>query len=256
MFHLIFRICLLCIPFSMISAEENFLLVNSKTDEIIMEKGPDINKRISPCSTFKIALSLMGFDAGIKKNETFPILDNSFDQSWKESCTPQSWMNHSTVWYSRMIAFWIGPKKMQEYVTDMQYGNEDLSGGLNQPFLGKLAWINSSLKISPKEQVDFITRMLFGVVPVSMHSIEMTKAILFKEELMNGWKLYGKTGWSGLNITKDGKPHEHAWFVGWVENENAFYPFAYLVCEEHAIDLEMRIPRVKELILESGILLR
>src|SRR5271163_1677192 len=38
----------------------------------ILECRGDIEKRVSPCSTFKIALSLMGYDSGILINEFLP----------------------------------------------------------------------------------------------------------------------------------------------------------------------------------------
>jgi len=55
------------------SAEENFLLIDGFTDEVVLELGPHINERISPCSTFKMTLSLMGYDTGILKDENTPI---------------------------------------------------------------------------------------------------------------------------------------------------------------------------------------
>lgn len=89
---------------------------------------------------------------------------------------------------------------------------------------------------------------------VSPHAIEMTKAILFKEELPGGWKLFGKTGWSGSDITKDGKTLEHSWFVGWIEKDDSFYPFAYLI-RDKKINLDQRIPRVKQLLVESNVMI-
>jgi len=54
-------------------AEENFLLINGITDEIVLELGPSINEQISPCSSFKITLSVIGYDAGILKDENTPV---------------------------------------------------------------------------------------------------------------------------------------------------------------------------------------
>jgi len=39
----------------------------------LIELGPHTNKRYSPCSKFKITLSLIGYDAGILKDEHHPI---------------------------------------------------------------------------------------------------------------------------------------------------------------------------------------
>lgn len=250
---------LLIIPcMQVFSREENFLLINGVTNDIMVELGPSLNKRMSPCSTFKITLSLMGYDADILKDEKTPIWDfqDGYDDwivSWRAPQSPQSWMTYSCVWYSKILALQLGMEKIQNYLTSMEYGNKDISGGLGKPGPTTVAWINSSLKISPKEQVSFIQKMIQGNLLISTNSIQMTKAILFKEELPEGWKLFGKTGWSGSDITEDGKTLEHSWFVGWIEKDYNFYPFAYLICEKK-INLDQRVPRVKELLLESGII--
>jgi beta-lactamase class D len=240
------------------STEENFLLINGETDEIVAELGPHINERISPCSTFKITLSVMGYDAGVLVDENTPVWDfqDGYDdwlESWKAPQTPQSWMKYSCVWYSKVLSLQLGLETMQSYVDSMKYGNMDLSGGLAEPGPGNVAWINSSLMISPKEQVDFIQNMVQGKLSVSGQAIEMTKVILFKEELTEGWKLFGKTGWSGSDIAKDGKTLEHSWFVGWIEKDHRFFPFAYLI-RDKKINLDQRIPRVKQLLIESHVM--
>jgi len=90
-------------------------------------------------------------------------------------------------------------------------------------------------------------------LPLSRHALQMTKIICFKEELFGGWKLFGKTGWSGSDIAKEGKTLEHAWFVGWIEKDHNFFPFAYLI-REQKINLDQRIPRVKQLLAESNVM--
>lgn len=240
------------------SNEENFLLVNGETDEIMLELGPHINERISPCSSFKITLSLMGYDAGVLVDENTPVWDfqDGYDdwlESWRAPLSPLSWMRYSCVWYSKVLSLQLGLDKIQSYLDSMEYGNKDMSGGLAEPGPGNVAWINSSLKISPKEQVNFIQDMVQGKLPISNHAFEMTKVILFKEELAEGWKLFGKTGWSGSDIAKDGKTLEHSWFVGWIEKGHRFFPFAYLI-RDKKINLDQRIPRVKQLLMESRVM--
>lgn len=242
------------------STEENFLLIDGITDETVFEVGPHINKQISPCSTFKITLSLMGYDAGILIDENHPTCDfqSGYDDwlvAWRSPQTPQSWMKSSCVWYSKLLALELGLEKIHGYLDSFEYGNQDMSGGLARPGPIDPAWINSSLKISPKEQVDFIQKMITGKLSISSHAFKMTKVILFKEELADGWKLFGKTGWSGSDIAKDGKILEHSWFVGWIEKDSYFFPFAYLI-RSQKINLDQRIPRVKQLLVESGIMKR
>lgn len=241
------------------SKEENFLLVNGTTDEVIMALGPHINKQISPCSTFKIPLSLMGYDAAILKDEVDPIWEfqEGYDDwlpFWRAPQSPLSWMKYSCVWYSKILSLELGLQKIQNYLVAIEYGNQDASGGLAAPGPLDPFWINSSLEISPKEQVDFLQKILRNQLPFSPKAMQMTKVLIFKEELPGGWKLFGKTGWSGSDVAKDGKTLEHGWFIGWIEKEDHFYPFAYLI-REKKINLDHRIPRVKELLVGSKIMI-
>lgn len=226
--------------FTVLSAEENFLLVNGSTGEMIMEMGSSPDERMSPSSTFKIALSLMGFEEGILVDESTPLWPfkegyTTFLESWRAPQTPRSWMRTSCVWYSQVLASHLGLENTQKYVDAFEYGNRDLSGEFLKP-----VWINSTLKISAREQVDFLRKMNLEMLPISKETFAHTKALLFLEELPHGWKLYGKTGTSLGEF-------EIGWFVGWVEKDDAFLPFAYNI-REKKIDVTKRIPRVKELL--------
>lgn len=106
-------------------AEENFLLISGVEGETVFELGPSINERMSPCSTFKITLSLMGYDAGILKDEKTPIWDfqDGYDDSlasWKAPQSPQSWMKYSCIWYSKILALQLGMEKIQSYLGSME----------------------------------------------------------------------------------------------------------------------------------------
>lgn len=232
------------------SAEENFVLINATTDETVLELGPHIHERFTPCSTFKIALSLMGFESGILEDIETPSWDFQegyldYIDSWKASQNPFSWMKTSCVWYSQLLAVKLGMQNIQNYLELLEYGNQDMSGGLMTPKGG--AWISSSLKISTREQVDLIQKMLLGKLPISSSAIELTKSLLFIKELPGGWKLFGKTGYGNRYI-------EIGWFIGWVEKEDQIFVFAYNICDEHGrkIITSQRIPRVKQLLIETG----
>lgn len=246
------RLIITCLLFILpsinaVSHEENFLFINGVTDAVIYELGAHINERMTPCSTFKIALCVMGFDSGILQDEetpTWPFYEGYDDdlESWRAPQTPLSWIKNSCLWYSKTLAMQLGMEKIQLYLKSWDYGNQDMSGGFSTP-----AWIKSSLKISPKEQVSFIQKLILGELAISNNVIQSTKTPLFIEELPNGWKLFGKTGWSG-------QMHQNlevAWVVGWIENSHSFFPFAYNI-RGKKINLPQRIPRVKQLLLESN----
>lgn len=225
-----------------ISAQENFLLINNATNESVVAIGEQLDTRISPCSTFKIALSLIGFDAHILHNENAPIWQfqegfPDFLETWKTSQTPQTWMKHSCVWYSQLLTQQLGMHAMCNYMHLFNYGNQDFSGGLTK------AWLSSSLKITPREQAQFIQQLVSETLPISKHAIAMTRSILYIEQLNNEGKLFGKTGWGRAF------DQEIGWFVGWVEKDTKKFPFVYLNIEDK-IQLNQRIPRTKQLLAE------
>lgn len=229
-------------------AEESFILIDGATGEILQEHGPHLHERVTPCCTFNIFLSLIGFDAGILKDGNAPVWDfqEGFDdylESWKAPQTPLSWMTHSCLWYTKALARELGLEKIQDYLALLDYGNQDMSGGLTAP-----AWLSSSLEISPKEQVDFMRRMHGGMLQISTDALEWTKVLLFKEELPEGWKLYGKTG-LGTIKEKNAEDLEVVWFVGWIEKDQSFFPFAYSK-REKKITRGQSILRVKQLLDE------
>jgi beta-lactamase class D len=227
---------------SIFAGEENFLLMDATTNTVIHELGPHIHERMSPGSTFKMALSLMGYEMGILEDEWTPIWGYhegyvAYRESWKTSQSPRSWMKNSCIWYSQILAPKLGLEMIQNYLALFEYGNQDMSGGITT------AWLGSSLKISPAEQVRFIQKIIQERFPLSSQATEMTKRILFVEELPDGSKLFGKTGL----FDQEEENLEVGWFIGWVEKEEKYFPFAYQIRAEH-INPENRIPRTKQLI--------
>ena len=217
-------------------AGENFIVIDQASGISLMEVGDELNFRVTPASTFKIPLCLIGFDAAILhdgKNPIWPYCDgyDDFLEVWKQPQTPQSWLRYSCVWYSRVLLENLGHSSLEDYIERLDYGNCDISG--------KTFWISSSLAISPREQVAFLRKMLGEQLLVSSYSLEMTKELLYREELEGGWKLFGKTG-LGEGCTP-------GWFIGWIEKESSVFPFAYCIIEE-GVDVGQRVPRAKELL--------
>ena len=101
------------------AAKESFLI---KKDAQILEKKGLIHERHSPCSTFKIPLSLMAYNENILIDENNPKIpyNDTYQESreiCKQTCNPLKWMRHSCIWYSQIITQNLGMKKFQNYVT-------------------------------------------------------------------------------------------------------------------------------------------
>lgn len=237
-------------------AEENFILIHGFTKEIIREFGPSLHVEVTPACSFNIALSLMGYDAGVLKEEHDPKWSyqdgyDDFAESWKQPQTPQTWMTRSCVWFSKILSIKLGFEVIKHYLSLFGYGNQDFSKGIVPPGPINPAWVSASLKISPRQQAEFIQRMIQQELPISSHALQKTKNILFKEEFSTGLKLFGKTGLGGM-LDENGILMNVRWFVGWVENAHNFYPFAYLL-QAHEVDVFQTVPRVKQLLEESNL---
>ncbi len=194
--------------------------------QIIKQEG-DCKTRYAPCSTFKIPISLMSYEERFLVDETHPNLGfkkgyTDWLDIWKQPHNPTSWIKNSCVWYSQVLTQKLGSKKFKDYVIRFNYGNQDISGdeGKNDGLTN--SWLSSSLMISPEEQVTFLQNLVDNKLPVSLKSHEMTKNILFVEELQNGWKLYGKTG----NGTQKKSGFQQGWFVGFIQKNDRTIVFA------------------------------
>lgn len=211
----------------------------AKENQIVLKhEGDDCSQRHAPESTFKIALSLMGFDSGILKDESHPEWSYKKEYElyvnvWKYPHNPRTWMRGSCVWYSQVLTQQLGLKRFKSYVDAFHYGNQDVAGDKGKNNGLTHAWLSSSLAISPEEQVQFVQQLVNKKLPVSRKAFTMTKKIMYIQELSGGWKLYGKTG-NGRQLTKDKSqklPLQHGWFVGWIEKDGRVISFA-----DHIVD--------------------
>ena len=213
-----------------------------ENNKVIKQEG-NCETRYAPESTFKIPLSLMGYDVEILEDEThpqWPFKDgyDLFINVCKGAHNPRTWIRDSCVWYSQVLTQKLGMEKFTDYVVKFNYGNQDVSGdkGKNNGLTN--SWLSSSLEISPSEQTIFLQKLVDNALPVSAKSHSMTKNIMFREELSGGWKLYGKTG-NGrlLNLDRTKKLElQHGWFVGWIEKDGRIIIFASHVTDDKKQD--------------------
>jgi beta-lactamase class D len=244
-------------------ADTYFLLVDPETEQVILQVGDSagIQEPIAPNCSFNIALSLMGFDAGILIDEENPTWAEFENDDEREVCrqplNPKSWMAKSCPWYSQSLTKRLGMDRFQGYVDAFEYGNQDLTGnpGLNDGLAR--AWLSSSLAISCEAQIQFLRKMVSAQLPVSDYALAMTRTILLIEELGNGWNLFGKTG-AGYQRQADGTPdpqRRFGWFVGWVEKGDRRFLFALNM--RNLTDVPPMTARwqiAKEFLAQTGIL--
>lgn len=171
--------------------------------------------RVSPDSTYKIYSALIS----LEENSITPD-DSSIKWSgepneykeWNRDQTLDTAMKHSVNWYFQTLDRTIGEDKLAAYLERLDYGNKDLSGGVGE------YWLESSLKISPVEQVRLLRSFYTNEQHFDPVNVETVKSALALEEKGDA-RLYGKTGTGVVNgETVNG------WFIGFVEtNEDTWF---------------------------------
>ena len=158
--------------------------------------------RSSPCSTFKIISSLLALENGVIDPEN-SIREWSgeyfWNGEWNRDIGFEDAFRTSCVWYFRQVVDDIGKDRMQEGLDALQYGNCDISdweGSLNTNNSNRALtgfWIESSLKISPREQAEVMERIFGEDGYASEETIDRLKQVMLLQE-EDGLSIYGKTG--------------------------------------------------------------
>lgn len=202
------------------------VMYDESSDTYFLYGKEKCEKQVSPLSTFKIISALAGLENNVLENQTstmeysgvkYPI------DTWNSNLTLKEAFETSCVWYFRQVVDMVGQENIHAMLKEIQYGNCDISewNGSETNSLPELNgfWLESSLEISPKQQVVTLNYIFGSENNFSTDNLEELKNIMHIAELDNG-SLYGKTG-SGI----DGK----AWFVGFIEkSDNKIYFAIYL----------------------------
>ncbi len=219
-----------------------FVLFNEDSGYTIYNRVKS-KKQVSPCSTFKVISSLIGLEAKVLEDEntTFRWNGKKYTiESWNKDQTLKSAVSNSVVWYFANLASQIGEEKMQDYLDKLNYGNKDISGGLTK------FWLQSSLKISPMEQVDFLRRFYDYELPASKENVDIVKEVITLSD-ENGIKLSGKTGSGGSSANNK---YVNGWFVGYVEKDNNVFIFATNIEANDSSDKSAGGQQAKEITLK------
>ena len=194
-----------------------YIELNPDTEKYKYINSEAIDTRVSPCSTFKVVNTLIALEERIVTPKFNHIKwkgkEYKYD-SWNKDQNMKHAFQHSVVWYYQEIARRIKTNKMQAYLNKIDYGNKDISGGIDQ------FWLGSSLKISPREQVKLLHSIFEFKEFFNHESIEYLQNIMYIEDV-NSFQFYGKTGTS----------HDPyiGWFIGYYEHENNRKYFATLI---------------------------
>ena len=197
--------------------EGSFVLFNSNRDSWTVYDMEHATHRISPDSTYKIYDALWGLEENIITPQNSLLMWNGKNypfETWNSNQTLQSAMTSSVNWYFQAIDEQLASTNIRNYIQQIGYGNENVSGRLST------YWLESSLKISPVEQVKLLTKLQNNSLGFSSENINAVKDAICLSSSDAG-TFYGKTGTGRV----DGQD-VNGWFIGYIETADNTYFFA------------------------------
>ena len=197
--------------------EGSFVLYDLGNDTWSIHNKERAALRVAPDSTYKIYDALFGLEEAVITPEASIIAWNGETypfEAWNADQTLQSAMNSSVNWYFQTVDKQIGAADISSYIQDIGYGNENMSGDFST------YWMESSLKISPIEQVELLIRLQNNSFGFASENINAVKNAICLSSSNTG-TFYGKTGTGRVN-----EQDVNGWFIGFVEAEDNTYFFA------------------------------
>lgn len=200
-----------------------FVLFDSLANKYIVYNPELSNHEITPASTFKIAHSLIGLETGHITDEKHTINWDGVERQlpvWNKDHDLKDAFKNSTVWYYQELARRIGASQMEYWLNEMQYGNAEISGGIDR------FWLSGGLRVTPRQQVDFLRKIHEYELPVSKRSIDVLKKIMISQEKTN-FVVRSKTGLGQQDDQHIG------WYVGYIKTDNNVFYFANCIKSEY-----------------------
>lgn len=197
------------------SVQGTLVIKNLKTDKVYAYNMERSEERFTPESTFKVPNALIGLEEKAVEDEyevkRWDGVVREFEV-WNKDHTLASAMRASAIWYYQDLARDVGPERMQHNLDNINYGNRDITGGIDT------FWLNSSLKISAQEQVAFLEKLIEETLPFQEQTMKTVKRIMIDNE-QDAYTVHGKTG---TRLSDMGL----GWYVGYVEENKDTWVFA------------------------------
>lgn len=186
-----------------------FLLRSLGTDQLFVYNPRRCEKGFLPASTFKIVNAIIGLETGVVADaqHSFPwdSVSRSFE-AWNQDHTLKTAFEVSCVPCYQSLARQIGVQQMQDGVRKLNFGQMDINSETLSTF-----WLRGNSRITPYEQLDFMTRFAQSELPIKPETEAIVKDMMILAQDQNGMVMRGKTGWAIVGDRNIG------WLVGTIE---------------------------------------
>lgn len=190
-----------------------------------------------PQSTFKIANALIGLETGVIKGPRHVWTWDGTTYAlaaWQQDLDLAGALRVSCVPCFQDVSRRVGAERMRRYLQAFGYGNEAISGPIDQ------FWLGGPLRITPRGQTEFVHRMLADELAVKPANVALIWRLL---ELERGpdFTLHGKTGLGFLDGRAIG------WLVGYVQRGGRRWIYATFVRSCAGADVKAEATRLTPL---------
>jgi beta-lactamase class D len=205
------------------------------------------NRRTVPASTFKILISLVALETSVAPDEDFIIKYDgvpTHNEKWNKDLTMREAFKVSSEPYYKTLINKIGKVEMQKWIDSIKYGNRTMGADITQ------CWHDSSMLITPDEQVGFMKKLYFDELPFSKRTQRLVRSIML-QETSDKYKLYYKTG---MYVNND---KQMAWMVGFVEdstNHPYFFANNFETKDTSVNMMDTRLQTTKEIFQSMGLM--
>jgi beta-lactamase class D len=153
-----------------------FLLLDLSTGQTQVSEAQSCDLPTSPASTFKIPNSLIGLETGVSAGADairhWDPAKHDYAQWGREDLTLTEAVRQSVVWYFRELAAEVGRERMQQMLERLDYGNANVGDDVT------MFWLDGSLTITGREQLEFLRRMWTGELDVAPEHVRLLEGIL------------------------------------------------------------------------------
>lgn len=204
--------------FRELGIEGSIVVYDQNKNQFYEHNAPRNSTAFFPASTFKIFNALVALETGVIRDEVTVLTWDGIQRNiaaWNRDTNLRQGFKDSTVWFYQVLARKIGHERMQKFINQVGYGNRQI--GTSEQI--DRFWLSGPLKITPKQEIEFLQRLYRNDLPFSQRSLDLVKDIMVREQTPD-YVLRGKTGWT------DSTTPENGWFVGYLEQNKNVYFFA------------------------------
>lgn len=227
--------------------EGAIVFYNKQRNRMIYHNQDSCNVRKSPAATFEIFLSLVALETGVMKSLDDTLHWDKFERDveiWNQDHNLMTAFRYSVSWFYRELARRITAETLQDYLSRIEdYGNMKTSGDVDK------FWLDGTFKVSPFEQMKFLTKMYSNDLPFSKKNISLVKELMVYEKAPK----YTFMAKDAVSLAE-----KHGWLIGIIEERDSEFFFALNIKMKDSMTVDFLKARYKiaEEVLKHYYLLR